>query len=64
MNANEEQVESRTTKLGHQILAGVILLVCAYVLFHLLFGIVVAVLTAAAVVAAIIGVVWAVRVLF
>jgi hypothetical protein len=61
---SEEQVESRTTKLGHHVLAGLILLVCAYLLFHLLFGIVVTILTAVVVVVAVIGVVWAVRVLF
>ena len=41
-----------------------ILLICAYLLFHLLIGIVVTILTVVLVAIAIIGVIWAVHVIF
>jgi hypothetical protein len=49
---------------GRHALAGLVLLVCAWILLHLLFHVVIVVATIIAVVVAIIGAVWAVRVLF
>ncbi|MGD0981923.1 MAG: hypothetical protein ABR946_10665 [Solirubrobacteraceae bacterium] len=60
----EQPAESRTRSFGRHALAAVVLLVCAYLLFHLLFHLVIFVATIAAVVVAIIGAVWAIRVLF
>jgi hypothetical protein len=59
-----EPTKSRTKSFGRHALAAVVLLVCAYLLFHLLFHLVIFVATIAAVVVAIIGAVWAIRVLF
>ncbi|MGD0198162.1 MAG: hypothetical protein ABSC56_09695 [Solirubrobacteraceae bacterium] len=59
-----EPAASRMHNLGRHVVAALILVVCAYLLFHLLFGIVVFVATIAAVVVAIIGAIWAIRVLF
>jgi energy-coupling factor transporter transmembrane protein EcfT len=64
MSEVEEPAESWTHNLGRRALAVLILLVCAYLLFHLLFGIVVFVATIAAVAVAVVGVIWAIRVLF
>ncbi|MGA2470011.1 MAG: hypothetical protein ABSG64_04900 [Solirubrobacteraceae bacterium] len=61
---SEEHTESRMTKLGHHVLAALVLLVCAYLLLHLLFGLVVFLATIVAVAVAIVGAIWAVRVLF
>jgi hypothetical protein len=59
-----EPHQSRTNAFGRHALAALILLVCAYLLFHLLFHLVIFVATIAAVVVAIIGAIWAIRVLF
>jgi len=59
-----ERADSWLHNIGRHVIAALILLVCAYLLFHLLFGIVVFVATIAAVVVAIIGAIWAIRVLF
>jgi hypothetical protein len=61
---SEEQKQSRTSTFGRHAAAALILLVCAWLLFHLLFHIVVVVATLAAVAVAIVGAIWAVRVLF
>jgi len=64
---SEERTErdgSWVHSLGRHVLAALILLVCAYLLFHLLFGLVVFVATILAVVVGIIGAIWAIRVLF
>jgi Flp pilus assembly protein TadB len=54
----------KSSSFGHHALAALVLLVCAYLLFHLLFHVVIVIATIAAVVVAIIGVVWAAKVLF
>lgn len=59
-----ERADSWVHNLGRHVLAALILLVCAYLLFHLLFGVVVFVATILAVVVGIIGAIWAIRVLF
>jgi hypothetical protein len=64
MSQVEEPQQSRVRNLGRHAAAALILVICAYLLFHLLFGIVVFVATIAAVVVAIIGAVWAIHVLF
>jgi hypothetical protein len=64
MSQAEEPTPSRMHNLGRHALAAMILLICAYLLFHLLFGIVVFVATIAAVAVAIIGAIWAIHVLF
>jgi hypothetical protein len=65
---NQEQPETgmqaRMHSLGRHALAGVVLLVCAWLLLHLLFHVVIVVATIIAVVVAIIGAIWAIRVLF
>jgi hypothetical protein len=60
----EEHTESRIHNLGRHAVAALILLVCAYLLFHLLFGFVIFIATIAAVVVAIIGAIWAIHILF
>ncbi|HEX2701813.1 MAG TPA: hypothetical protein VHM72_00065 [Solirubrobacteraceae bacterium] len=62
--SEEPHSESRTKSFGRHALAALVLLVCAYLLFHLLFHLVIFVATIAAVVVAIIGAIWAIRVLF
>jgi hypothetical protein len=62
--SEEAPKSSRIHDLGRHAVAALILLVCAYLLFHLLFGLVIFVATIAAVVVAIIGAIWAIRVLF
>ncbi len=59
-----ERTDSWMHNLGRHAVAALILLVCAYLLFHLLFGVVVFVATILAVVVGIIGAIWAIRVLF
>jgi hypothetical protein len=64
---NEQRTEpsgSRIQSLGRHAMAALVLLICAYLLFHLLFHLVIFVATIAAVVVAIIGAVWAIHVLF
>jgi len=60
---SEEQPQPRRKAFGRHVAAVLILLVCAWLLFHLLFHLVVFVATIAAVAVALIGIVWAVRVL-
>jgi hypothetical protein len=55
--------ESSSKPIGRTIVAGLVLLVAAWLLLHLLFHLVVFVATIAAVVLAIVAVVWALRVL-
>jgi hypothetical protein len=59
-----EPTQSRTHNIGRHAMAALILLICAYLLFHLLFGLVIFVATIAAVVVAIGGAIWAIKVLF
>jgi hypothetical protein len=56
--------ESSQRSLGRTVLAGLILLVAAWVLLHFVVGIVTAVASVVVVVLAIVAVIWAVRVLF
>jgi hypothetical protein len=60
----EERTPSRVHDFGRHAVAALVLLICAYLLFHLLFHLVIFVATIAAVVVAIIGAIWAIRVLF
>jgi uncharacterized RDD family membrane protein YckC len=60
----EPQTESRTKSFGRHALAALVLVICAFLLFHLLFHVVIFVATIAAIVVAIIGAIWAIRVLF
>jgi uncharacterized membrane protein YhaH (DUF805 family) len=60
----EERPPSRLHDLRRHAVAALVLLICAYLLFHLLFHLVIFVATIAAVVVAIIGAIWAIRVLF
>ena len=50
--------------LGRHALAGVVLLICAWLILHILFHVILAVATVVAVVIAIIGAIWAIHVLF
>jgi protein-S-isoprenylcysteine O-methyltransferase Ste14 len=61
----EEHTEpTRMQSLGRHALAGLVLLVCAWILLHFVFHIIVVVATVVAVVVAIIGAIWAIRTLF
>jgi hypothetical protein len=56
--------ETSSRSLGRTVLAGLILLVAAWVLLHFVIGIVTAVASILVVVVAIVAIVWALRVLF
>jgi uncharacterized RDD family membrane protein YckC len=58
------RAEGRMQSFGKHALAGLVLLVCAWLLLHLLFHVLLWVATIVAVIVAIIGAIWAVRVLF
>ncbi len=60
----EEKTESRATSFKRHAIAALVLVICAWLLFHLLFHIVIVVATIAAVVVAIIGAMWAIHTLF
>jgi len=57
-------MQARMHSLGRHAIAGLVLLVCAWLLLHILFHVVIVVATIVAVVVAIIGAIWAIRVLF
>ena len=56
--------ESSSRPLGRTVVAGLILLVAAWVLLHFVIGIVTAVASVLVVVLAIVAIIWALRVLF
>jgi Flp pilus assembly protein TadB len=66
---NEERTEpsppgTRMRSLRRHGLAALVLLICAYLLFHLLFHLVIFLATIAAIVVAVIGAIWAIHTLF
>jgi membrane protein YdbS with pleckstrin-like domain len=64
MTEDQPHAASRTQSFGRHALAAVVLLICAFLLFHLLFHLVIFIATVAAVVVAVIGAIWAIHVLF
>jgi hypothetical protein len=60
----ESRMQAGVRSFGRHILAGIVLLVAAWILLHFLIHIAVAIASVVVVVAAIIAVIWAVRVLF
>ncbi|HEX3433058.1 MAG TPA: hypothetical protein VHT25_03250 [Solirubrobacteraceae bacterium] len=56
--------ESSSRPLGRTVVAGLILLVAAWILLHFVIGIVTAVASVLVVVVAIVAIIWALRVLF
>ena len=64
MTTEEQPSGSWIHNLGRHAVAALVLLVCAYLLFHLLFHLVIFVATIAAIVVAIVGAIWAIHILF
>jgi hypothetical protein len=64
MSEENTQTPSRVHAFGRHVVAGLVLLVCAYLLLHLLFHLVIFLATIVAVVVAVIGAVWAIHVIF
>jgi hypothetical protein len=56
--------ESSSRPLGRTVVAGLIMLVAAWVLLHFVIGIVTAIASVLVVVLAIVAIIWAVRVIF
>lgn len=61
---NEEPKPGFMQSLGRHALAGLVLLICAWIILHVLFHVIIVVATVIAVVVAIIGAIWAIHVLF
>jgi hypothetical protein len=65
MNQEQQpQSQSRMHSLGRHALAGLVLLICAWLILHILFHVILVVATIVAVVVAIIGAIWAIHTLF
>jgi hypothetical protein len=63
MSTSQSSEPSGSKSIGRSVLAGLVLLVAAWLLLHLLFHIVIFIATIAAVVFAVVAVVWALRIL-
>ena len=63
MNASANQ-EHKHRSLGRTVVAGLVLLIAAWVLLKVVLGVVLWVASIAAVIVAIVAIIWAVRVLF
>jgi hypothetical protein len=64
MNASAKQEGKHHRSFGRTVVAGLVLLIAAWVLLKVVLGVVVWLATVAAVIVAIVAIVWALRVLF